>query len=309
MGEKAEVTFRPEDSIILPRECNEDEPAEPVLGEGYVFPLGTFDSVLTGQGLVDRALSTAAELHAFASTHKRPPESHDACTNTDPASPHSDTGISAQPNVTSTASGPTDTSTASGPAALPPELFLNLQFPRDPPVHDTETSGEKRPERNTVRGLFNDKIEWTVQYTGTDHIYCFRHFMKFYLMVLYLSLPASPDAQGRQFINVIDLEDGALLQELPSCPAVRDHDVNPSPPTSAQLQLLAASVTNSAPSEVTADTSTEDDQPQAQPGGLSQYNRFPLLKQQSCTPYIVSVCNMSCVSSRFLCSVPSTCPP
>jgi hypothetical protein len=176
-GEKAEVTFRPEDSIILPLECNEDEPAEPVLGEGYVFPLGTFDSMLTGQGLVDKALSTAAELHAFASTHKRPPESHDACTNTDPASPHSDTGISAQPTVTSA---------ASGPAALPPELFLNLRFPRDPPVHDTETSGEK-PERNTVRGLFHDRIEWNVQYTGTDHLYCFRHYMKCYLMVLSLS--------------------------------------------------------------------------------------------------------------------------
>lgn len=144
MGEKAEVTFRPEDSIILPRECNEDEPAEPVLGEGYVFPLGTFDSVLTGQGLVDRALSTAAELHAFASTHKRPPESHDACTNTDPASPHSDKAISAQPAVTIA---------VSGPAALPPELFLNLRFPRDPPVQQTETQGETQLERNMVRGL------------------------------------------------------------------------------------------------------------------------------------------------------------
>ncbi|XP_024236537.1 ciliogenesis and planar polarity effector 1 isoform X3 [Oncorhynchus tshawytscha] len=232
-GEKAEVTFRPEDSIILPLECNEDEPAEPVLGEGYVFPLGTFDSVLTGQGLVDKALSTAAELHAFASTHKRPPESHDACTNTDPASPHSDTGISAQPTVTSA---------ASGPAALPPELFLNLRFPRDPPVHDTETSGEKQ-ERNT----------------------------------------------GRQFINVIDLEDGALLQELPSCPrpAVRDHDVTPSqpsPPTSAQLHLLAASVTNSAPSELTADTSTEDDQPQAQPSGFSVASLPPAHPEPSGDP-------------------------
>ncbi|XP_041753988.2 ciliogenesis and planar polarity effector 1 isoform X1 [Coregonus clupeaformis] len=215
-GEKAEVTFRLEDSIIPPQESNEDEPAEPVLGEGYVFPLGTFDSMLTGQRLVDRALSTTAELHAFASTHKRPPESHDACTNTDPASPHSDKGISAQPAVTSA---------ASGPAALPPELFLNRWFPRDPPVQDIETPGETQAERNT----------------------------------------------GRQFINVIDLEDGALLQELPSCPrpAVWDQDVTPSqpsPPTSAQLHLLAASVTNSAPPELTADTSTEDDQPQAQPG-------------------------------------------
>ncbi|KAK6322092.1 hypothetical protein J4Q44_G00068840 [Coregonus suidteri] len=91
------------------------------------------------------------------------------------------------------------------------------------------------------------------------------HFNR-YVMVLSLSLPDSQDVQGRQFINVIDLEDGALLQELP---AVRDRDVTPfqpSPPTSAQLHLLAASVTNSAPPELTADTRAEDDLPQAQPG-------------------------------------------
>lgn len=147
MGEKAEVTFRPEDSIIPQQESNEDEPEQPVLGEGFVFPLGTFDfSMLTGQGLVDKALSTAAELHAFAATQKRPvrPERHDACTNTDPASPHSDKAISAQPAVTIA---------VSGPAALPPELFLNLRFPRDPPVQQTETQGETQLERNMVRGL------------------------------------------------------------------------------------------------------------------------------------------------------------
>lgn len=48
-----------------------------------VFP-GSFDSLLTGQRLLDKAMSTSAELHAFASTCKRPPECHDAFTNTDP---------------------------------------------------------------------------------------------------------------------------------------------------------------------------------------------------------------------------------
>lgn len=41
-------------------------------------------SLLTGEKLVEKALATAAELHAFASTCKRPPECHDAFTNTDP---------------------------------------------------------------------------------------------------------------------------------------------------------------------------------------------------------------------------------
>lgn len=45
---------------------------------------GSFDSSLTGQRLLDKAMSTSAELHAFASTCKRPPECHDAFTNTDP---------------------------------------------------------------------------------------------------------------------------------------------------------------------------------------------------------------------------------
>jgi hypothetical protein len=33
---------------------------------------------------MEKAYATSAELHAFASTHKSPPESHDAFTNTEP---------------------------------------------------------------------------------------------------------------------------------------------------------------------------------------------------------------------------------
>lgn len=47
------------------------------------FCSGSFDSELSGQRLLDKAYVTSAELHAFASTQKRPPESQDACTNTE----------------------------------------------------------------------------------------------------------------------------------------------------------------------------------------------------------------------------------
>ncbi|KAM4634088.1 ciliogenesis and planar polarity effector 1 [Polymixia lowei] len=206
MGERAEVTFRPNVSIIPAEEPVSEEPAavrgDSTLGQGFAIPLGSFDSLLTGQRLLDKAMSTAAELHAFASTQKRPPQSHDACTNTDPACPPTlvDKAISAQASVI--AMSPESQSSA---AVLPPDLFLNLRFPREPPVQDTEETPQE-PEKNV-------------------------------------------DLEGRHFINVIDLEDGALLRELPSCssptllglPAAQR-----SPPTSAQLHLIAASVVNSA---------------------------------------------------------------
>ncbi|KAM8743852.1 ciliogenesis and planar polarity effector 1 isoform 3-T4 [Acanthopagrus schlegelii] len=93
---KTEVTFRPNDSIILPQEpVNEPASDEPAAterispGHDAAVPcvLGSFESLLTGQRLLDKAMSTSAELHAFASTRKRPPECHDAFTNTDPACP------------------------------------------------------------------------------------------------------------------------------------------------------------------------------------------------------------------------------
>ncbi|XP_032394686.1 ciliogenesis and planar polarity effector 1 isoform X3 [Etheostoma spectabile] len=93
---KSEVTFRPNESIIPTQEpTNEpvnEEPAAPeeiTPGQDVAnfAQFGSFDSLLTGQRLLDRAVSTSAELHAFASTCKRPPECCDAFTNTDPACP------------------------------------------------------------------------------------------------------------------------------------------------------------------------------------------------------------------------------
>ncbi|XP_070707145.1 ciliogenesis and planar polarity effector 1 [Pempheris klunzingeri] len=93
---KTEITFRPNESIILTQEpSNEPVNEEPAAAEeirpgqdvAIQFVPGSFDSLLTGQRLLDKAMSTSAELHAFASTCKRPPECHDAFTNTDPACP------------------------------------------------------------------------------------------------------------------------------------------------------------------------------------------------------------------------------
>ncbi|XP_034565265.1 ciliogenesis and planar polarity effector 1 isoform X2 [Notolabrus celidotus] len=92
---KTEVTFKPNESpqvtVVTQEPLDEHEKKEPKAAEeiltGPSDKSGSDDSLLTGQRLLDRAMSTAAELHAFASTCKRPPECHDAFTNTEPASP------------------------------------------------------------------------------------------------------------------------------------------------------------------------------------------------------------------------------
>ncbi|XP_041666961.1 ciliogenesis and planar polarity effector 1 isoform X2 [Cheilinus undulatus] len=86
---KAEVTFRPNESIIPTQEAtNEPEKEEPTAEQEITVGQDKSaqpDYMLTGQRLLDRAMSTSAELHAFASTCKRPPECYDASTNTEPA--------------------------------------------------------------------------------------------------------------------------------------------------------------------------------------------------------------------------------
>ncbi|XP_028274109.1 ciliogenesis and planar polarity effector 1 isoform X3 [Parambassis ranga] len=88
---KTEVTFRPNESIIPAQEpedvpvSNQADLAEEIIPEHDIT--GFSDSLLSGQKLLNKAISTSAELHAFASTCKRAPDCHDAYTNTDPASP------------------------------------------------------------------------------------------------------------------------------------------------------------------------------------------------------------------------------
>ncbi|XP_029921144.1 ciliogenesis and planar polarity effector 1 isoform X2 [Myripristis murdjan] len=156
-GKKAAVTFRPNESIIPTQEpaeepVNEEPPADGVestLGEDFAIPKGSFDSLLTGQRLLDKAMSTAAELHAFASTHKKPPESHDAFTNTDPVCPPTllDKAVSARASLISLSP-----ESQSLTAALPPSLFENSRFPREPPVCDTEEMPQETEKSVDVEG-------------------------------------------------------------------------------------------------------------------------------------------------------------
>ncbi|KAE8636466.1 hypothetical protein XENTR_v10003007 [Xenopus tropicalis] len=126
---KASVTFRPEESIINPNnfdevaqteDVHEEEPAVPE-ESAFVLPPGSFESLLS-KPMQMSSIPSVAELHYFASTKKRPPEVHDASTNTETEVP--------QP--------------ADVPVQLPPELFLNLRFPLEkvqertpdvPPTH------------------------------------------------------------------------------------------------------------------------------------------------------------------------------
>ncbi|XP_060931057.1 ciliogenesis and planar polarity effector 1 [Limanda limanda] len=105
---KTAVTFKPNESIIPMQTPVNEEPAvsETAPGHNFAFPLGSFDSLLTGQKLLDKAESTSAELHAFASTCKKPPECHDAFTNTEPACPPTlvDKAVSASVTTSSTES-------------------------------------------------------------------------------------------------------------------------------------------------------------------------------------------------------------
>ncbi|XP_074546537.1 ciliogenesis and planar polarity effector 1 isoform X2 [Halichoeres trimaculatus] len=90
---KVHVTFKPDEpaQVTPAKQEPTDEPeggelAEEIPTGDYTSnKSGSCDSLLTGQRLLDRAMCTAAELHAFASTCKRPPECHDAFTNTEPA--------------------------------------------------------------------------------------------------------------------------------------------------------------------------------------------------------------------------------
>ncbi|XP_027137955.1 ciliogenesis and planar polarity effector 1 isoform X4 [Larimichthys crocea] len=128
---KSEVTFRPNESIILSPEPTEEpvnvEPAEEITAgqdAAISFVPESIDSLLTGQRLLDKAMSTSAELHAFASTSKRPPECLDAFTNTDPA-------VSASV-------------TASSPKS---QSSRNLQFFSEHHVQDTEETPQG-PNKN-----------------------------------------------------------------------------------------------------------------------------------------------------------------
>ncbi|XP_026995153.2 ciliogenesis and planar polarity effector 1 isoform X2 [Tachysurus fulvidraco] len=138
------VYFRPDESLIPPSQKPEEDRSTPA--DGFVIPLGSFESTLTGQRLLAEAQATSAELHAFAAMHKRPPEIQDACTNTDPPSPHStsDKAISAQllqSPGSSSRPGHVDIPVA---PTVPPDVFLNVCS-----SEQTEGTGHTVPKAHT----------------------------------------------------------------------------------------------------------------------------------------------------------------
>ncbi|XP_035990365.1 LOW QUALITY PROTEIN: ciliogenesis and planar polarity effector 1 [Fundulus heteroclitus] len=88
-GRKTQVSFRPNESIIPTKEAAHVPESEEATVAEEIKPAqditGTSEHLLSGERLLDKVFSTSAELHAFASTSKRPPERHDAFTNTEPA--------------------------------------------------------------------------------------------------------------------------------------------------------------------------------------------------------------------------------
>ncbi|XP_058880878.1 ciliogenesis and planar polarity effector 1 isoform X2 [Acipenser ruthenus] len=235
-GKKATVTFRPENSIILPKEKEVTEPSRSQLGEGFVIPPGSFDSVLADQALIAGPIPTSAELHCLASTKKKPADIQDASTNTEPAPspplctdsrtsadiqvlqtcppvsvlPYRDVETAAPVPVTDTENRPLITALGSAsrqipsriPPLLPPDVFLNLRFPK-------ESSQEPLPTSSSDPAI-------------------------------------EQDISGRCFINVIDIDAGDLLKDLPSSEvaSVSTPESRAKLLSNAELHHMAASVTN-----------------------------------------------------------------
>lgn len=117
-AKKPSVSFRPEDSIIklIPvddnssyiidkSEVHQNDVPSLEHGEGFVLPLGMFDSLLLEQNNKHGLVPAPAELHYLAATRKKAAEIQDASTNTDPEY---------LPSMV--------------PQLLPPDLYQNLRF-------------------------------------------------------------------------------------------------------------------------------------------------------------------------------------
>ncbi|KAK7121100.1 hypothetical protein R3I94_020914 [Phoxinus phoxinus] len=150
--DKTGVRFRAQDSIIPPesahaalnrvcschaslnRVCSCVPPAEhePDLSDDYPTPLDA-DSESRGLALLDEAYVTSAELHAFASTQKRPPDIQDACTNTDTELPRSitDQDVPVRPQAPPSMPSAPKGGLLDVAPVVPPDVFLNLRYSRD----------------------------------------------------------------------------------------------------------------------------------------------------------------------------------
>ncbi|XP_042700006.2 ciliogenesis and planar polarity effector 1 isoform X5 [Chrysemys picta bellii] len=212
---KPSVTFHPDDFIISTDDIErvfeteiQDQQAESsrYLEDDFVISLDT----------VGETITTTAGLHCMASTRKKPAETQDASTNTDPVlksyqdieTGSEDKTVSELSKNQPIASVPSTEHLASRvPQMLPPDMYLNFKF-------HTEV-GES---------LLPSSVSDT-----------------------------APDLIGHKYINVIDIEDSDLFKDLPTIAESTEEMVttqqheNFEVPSSAKLHHMAASVTNAIP--------------------------------------------------------------
>ncbi|NWT18151.1 CPLN1 protein, partial [Vireo altiloquus] len=164
---------------------------------------------------MEKASTISADLHYLASVGKRPAETQDASTNTNPVlESYQDHGISGSGNEVSEVqknelvmSVPASESSNSSPILLP-DIHLNLCFP-------TEMMEKPLPS----------------------------------------FLSDAPDLHKREYISVIDIEDSDILNNLPVIPesaeeiAAAQQNEKLEIPSTAKLHHTAASVTNAIPPE------------------------------------------------------------
>ncbi|NWW27233.1 CPLN1 protein, partial [Falcunculus frontatus] len=164
---------------------------------------------------MEKASTISADLHYLASVGKKPAETQDASTNTNPVLElYQDHGISGSGNEASkvqknelVTSVPASESSNSS-AILPPDVYLNLSFP-------TEMKEKPLPS----------------------------------------FLTDAPDLHKQEYISVTDIEDSDILNNLPVIPeseeeiAAAQQNEKLEIPSTAKLHHTAASVTNAIPPE------------------------------------------------------------
>ncbi|NWY18184.1 CPLN1 protein, partial [Aphelocoma coerulescens] len=165
---------------------------------------------------MEKASTISADLHYLASVGKKPAETQDASTNTNPVlESYQDHGISRSGNEVSkvqknelVTSVPASESSSSS-AILLSDIYLNLSFPNE---------------------------------------------MKDKPLPSFLS--DAPDLHKQEYISVIDIEDSGILNNLPMIPesteeiAAAQQNEELEIPSTAKLHHTAASVTNAIPPEV-----------------------------------------------------------
>ncbi|NWW07304.1 CPLN1 protein, partial [Oreocharis arfaki] len=164
---------------------------------------------------VEKASTISADLHYLASVGKKPAETQDASTNTNPVlESYQDHGISGSGNEVSRVQKnelvtyvPASESSSSSEVLLP-DMYLNLSFP---------TEMKEKP----LSSFLSD----------------------------------APDLHKREYITVADIEDSDILNNLPMIPesaeeiAAAQQNEKLEIPSTAKLHHTAASVTNSIPPE------------------------------------------------------------